>query len=312
MMAPRLRIPLDVPAGEARDRYAENYRRMTHDRGRLFLMAGDQKVEHLNDDFVGEHVSEEDGDPEHLFRIAAAAPVGCFATQLGLIARYGADYPEIPYLIKLNSKTHLVPSAQRDPLSLAWQDMGQIADFVRTSGLRVVGVGYTIYPGSENEAAMYTEAARIIFEAHRLGLLTVLWAYPRGKAVANESNAHLIAGAAGVAACLGSDFVKVNPPLDATGRADGALLREAVAAAGRCGVVCAGGKETTVEDFLERLHAQIHEGGTVGSATGRNVHQRSRDEAVRLCRAIHAITVEDASVEAALALYRQAEAVPAR
>jgi len=35
---------------------------------------------------------------------------------------------------------------------------------------------------------------------------------PGGKAVADEKDPHLIAGATGVAACLGSDFVKVNYP----------------------------------------------------------------------------------------------------
>jgi DhnA family fructose-bisphosphate aldolase class Ia len=37
-------------------------------------------------------------------RIASRAQIGVFATQLGLIARYGMDYPEVLYLVKLNSK----------------------------------------------------------------------------------------------------------------------------------------------------------------------------------------------------------------
>jgi len=72
------------------------------------LFAGDQKVEHLNDDFYGEEVPEGDADPEHLFKIASQAKIGVFATQLGLIARYGMDYKNVPYLVKVNSKTNLV------------------------------------------------------------------------------------------------------------------------------------------------------------------------------------------------------------
>lgn len=41
-------------------------------------------------------------------------------------------------------------------------------------------------------------------------LSAVLWMYPRGKAVKDEKEPRLIARATGVAACLGSDFVKVN------------------------------------------------------------------------------------------------------
>jgi fructose-bisphosphate aldolase/6-deoxy-5-ketofructose 1-phosphate synthase len=52
-------------------------------------------------------------------------------------------------------------------------------------------------------------------------------------------------------------------------------------------------------EFLQQLHDQIHIGGTVGNATGRNIHQRSLDEAVRFCNAISAITLDDASVEEA-------------
>ncbi len=294
--------PIGIPA-ESRRRFEENYRLATQDKVRLFLMAGDQKVEHLNDDFIGGQVASDDADPEHLFHIASEAPVGCFATQLGLISRYGMDYKDIPYLIKLNSKTHLVRSEQRDPLSLQWQSMEQVAEFVRYSGLRVVGVGYTIYPGSEYEAAMLTEASRMIFTAHQMGLLAVIWAYPRGKAVgAREQDAHLIAGAAGLGACLGADFVKVNPPLNAQGEMEAKLLGEAVAAAGRTQVICAGGKETSAEDFLQRLYDQIHTGGTAGCATGRNVHQRSQQEAVRFCQAIHAIAVENKGVDDAVKL----------
>ena len=297
--------PLDVPADQ-RKTWQENHRLMTRNTGRLFLMAGDQKVEHLNDDFLGPNISPEDASPEHLFRIAAAAPIGCFATQTGLVARYGESYPDIPYLLKMNSKSHLVKTSQRDPVSRQWQTMEQVGRFIDHSGLKVVGVGYTIYPGSEFEAEMLTEAARLIFDAHQRGLVTVIWAYPRGKAVTREQDPHLVAGVAGIGAALGADFVKVNPPLSPEGKLEGGLLSEAVKAAGRTGVVCAGGNETTPEAFLARLHEQIHEGGTVGCATGRNVHQRSLEDAVALCKAIHAIVVDDESPREALRFVRKA------
>ena len=54
------------------------------------------------------------------------------------------------------------------------------------------------------------------------------------------------------------------------------------------------------ETFLTQLYDQIHTGGAVGNATGRNIHQRSLDEAVRLTKAISAITLADYSVEDSL------------
>lgn len=44
------------------------------------LMAGEQKVEHLKEDFYGSGIALEDANPEHLFRIASQARIGVFAT----------------------------------------------------------------------------------------------------------------------------------------------------------------------------------------------------------------------------------------
>lgn len=293
--------PLDVPK-DAQETYLRNMKLITHDSGRLMLYAGDQKIEHLNDDFYGDGIHSDDHDPEHLFKIAAKSKIGCFATQLGLIAQYGADYPKVPYLVKLNSKTHLVPTAQHEPFSNLLTTVEQVVAFRKSSKLNIVGIGYTIYLGSEYESQMLQSAAQAIFEAHKNGLVTVLWIYPRGKAVTNEKDPHLIAGAAGVAACLGSDFVKVNPPKQ-EGASSAELIREATLAAGRTKVVCAGGSSVDAGAFLSQLYDQIHIGGCSGNATGRNIHQKPLDEAIRMCNAIYAITVEGAAVEEAMRIY---------
>ncbi len=296
-LSPDVRIPFDVPE-ESRLAYQENYLTATRGCNRLMLFAGDQKVEHMNDDFHGEGISPEDNDPEHLFRIAGRAHVGVFATQLGLIARYGVDYPTVPYLVKLNSKTNLVKTQQREPASEQWLDVDQVVELRENSGLRIIGVGYTVYLGSEYESDMLREAAQLVNNAHFFGLVVVLWMYPRGKAVTDEKDPHLVAGAAGVGAALGADFVKINPP-KREGANSAELLREAVQAAGRTRVVCSGGSRADEREFLATLHDQIHIGGTAGSATGRNIHQRPLEEAIRFANAIYAITVDDVPLETA-------------
>jgi fructose-bisphosphate aldolase/6-deoxy-5-ketofructose 1-phosphate synthase len=300
-MSTEVIVPLDVP-GERRRKYSDNYLKITKGRGRLMLFAGDQKVEHLNDDFYGPGIDPQNHNPEHMFQIADGAKIGVFATQLGLIARYGMDYPDVPYLVKLNSKTNLVKTSQADPISHQWLDVSQIVDFKESSSLDILGVGYTVYLGSEREGEMLLQAARIVYDAHRHGLVTVIWMYPRGKAVKNEKDPHLIAGAAGVAAALGSDFVKVSYP-EKAGQNSAEILKEAVLAAGRTKVVCAGGERQDVRSFLQTLHDQVHISGASGNATGRNIHQRPLEEAVRMCNAIYAITVEDRDVEEAWEIY---------
>lgn len=294
-------VPLDVPKN-MRDQYVNNYLDVTHGSGRLMLFAGDQKIEHLNKDFYGEGIHEDDADPEHLFRIAGKAKIGVFATQLGLIARYGMDYKDVSYLVKINSKTNLVKTAQKDPYSGSLVDVEQVAEFQKNSGLKIAAVGFTIYIGSEDEPLMLRNAAQVIYKAHQNGMLAVLWIYPRGEAVKDEKDPHLIAGATGVAACLGADFVKVNYPKK-EGEDSKEMFKESIKAAGRTGVVCAGGSSVDPTEFLQRLKDQT-EIGAAGNATGRNIHQKPLAEAVRMCNAISAITIEGKSVEEALKIYK--------
>jgi len=298
----KILIPADVPQEYVND-YSKHYSLVTHNSGRLMLFAGDQKIEHLNKDFYGDNISDEDGDPIHLFNIASQAKIGVFATQLGLIAKYGKDFPNVPYLIKINSKTGLIKTDQKDPLSTSMTSIDAIMRFKKSSGLTICGIGYTIYLGSEYENIMLGEAAKYVFEAHQHGLISVLWIYPRGKAVKDEKDPNIVAGAAGVAATLGSDFVKVNPPKK-EGFDSAQLLKQATKAAGRTKIICAGGSSTDVELFLKGLHTQIHVGGTSGNATGRNIHQKPLAEAIRFCNAIYAITVENKTVAEAIKIYK--------
>jgi class I fructose-bisphosphate aldolase len=296
-----VRVPADVPAA-MRDTFVDNYLKATRGTGRLMLFACDQKIEHLNDDFFGDGISEDDASPLHLFEIASKGTIGILAGQRGLISQYAADYPKINYLVKMNSKTHLVKTSQEDPYSPQLYDLATILDLVE-NGVNIVGIGYTIYLGSEYEAQMMTEAAQLIADAHSVGLLVVLWIYPRGKAVGDEKDPHLIAGAAGAACCIGADFVKVNPPKKTEAASSANLLQEATKAAGRTGLVCAGGSTVDAEVFLNQLWEQIHIGGAIGNATGRNIHQRPLDEAVRLTKAISAITLGDAGLPEAVAVF---------
>ena len=302
----QVKVPVDV-APDMRDEYISNYMKATQGTGRLMLFACDQKVEHLNKDFYGEGIDIADLDPEHLFKIGSQGVCGVLAGQRGLIAQYAADYPDINYLVKMNSKTNLVGVKQDDPYSPQLYDLDAVLA-MREAGVNIVGLGYTIYLGSEYESTMMAEAGELIARAHNHGLLVVLWMYPRGKAVTAEKDPDLIAGAAGVALCLGADFVKVNPPKPEDGRTPAEGLHVASMAAGRTGLVCAGGSTVDAQTFLTQLHDQIHIGGACGNATGRNIHQRSLDEATRLTKAISAITLADYSVEDALQVFEGTKA----
>ncbi len=144
-----INVPADVP-DELIETYLDNMYAATAGTGLMNLFACDQKIEHLNDDFYdgGKKIPRSSNDPGHLFEIGARAhadgTIGVLAGQCGLIAQYARDYPEIPYLVKLNSKSHLVKTAQRDPISQALWDMDDVMSLVH-NGINVVGIGYTVY-----------------------------------------------------------------------------------------------------------------------------------------------------------------------
>ena len=300
-------VPADVP-DELVETFIQNMDAATAGTGRMNLFAWDQKIEHLNDDLYdgGNDIPLSSNDPKHLFEVGQRCfedgTIGVLAGQLGLISHYARDYPDIPYLVKLNSKSHMVGTGQRDPISQALWDMDDVMSLVH-NGINVVGIGYTVYIGSEFEHEMLSEAAQFIRQAHELGMVSVVWMYPRGKAVIHEKDPQLISGAAGVAACIGADFAKVNYPKAWEGMTQPESLAIASQAAGRTGIICSGGGTLPPKEFLQRLWDQMNISGCRGAATGRNIHQKETEEAVRMTAACHAIICKGASVEEALSIY---------
>lgn len=286
-------IPLTVPP-QMKTTFEENYYKATKGTGKLFLFAGDQKIEHLNHDFYGSGISSESADPAHLFTIASKGRIGAFATHLGLIARYGHRHHNIHYIVKLNGKTNLIDK-EHDPINATLTSVNEVVDFARSTRLSVVGVGYTIYLGSQFEHLMLAQASQIVYQAHKQGLLAILWIYPRGQAVKNERDAALIAGAAGVAVSLGADFVKVQPPQAQEGQSSAQLLTQSCAAAGTTGVICSGGSFMTEVTLLEEIYRQLSIGGARGAAIGRNIHQRDTQKAIALTKSIAAIVFDGAN-----------------
>jgi DhnA family fructose-bisphosphate aldolase class Ia len=297
-------IPADVPE-KKHDLFTKNYASITRHTGCLFLFSCDQKIEHLNNDFYGPDINPQALHPEHFFRIAAQGNIGAMATHLGLIARYGKQYPDINYIVKLNATTNLVQSEQQDPISRLLWTVEDVINFKNNNKLMIAGVGITIYLGSEYESEHLAQAAHVITQAHAEGLVVIAWIYPRGKAVCNEDNPNIIAGAAGVAVSLGADFAKIKPPANTDMLTSAHALKIACAAAGNTKIVCSGGKKTDVAEYLKEIYNQIHEGDAAGTATGRNIFQRSLSEGVALTHAISALVYDNVDLKTSIALFNE-------
>jgi class I fructose-bisphosphate aldolase len=230
-------------------------------------------------------------DPHYLYELAIESGVSGYAAPLGLLEQ-GADTfaGEVPTILKLNSGNSLSSGSNDQALT------GTVEDALR---LGCVGVGFTIYPGSDSAYDMLEELREISLKAKSRGLMTVVWSYPRGGQVSKEGETGLdiIAYAAHMAALMGATIIKVKLPTDVidlaaakstydkypVAKTGADRVRHIMQAsfAGKRLVVFSGGAAKTTEDLLDEVQG-IRDGGGNGSIIGRNSFQRPKEEALKL------------------------------
>ncbi|HSF07018.1 MAG TPA: hypothetical protein VLG10_14620 [Methylomirabilota bacterium] len=238
-------------------------------RGRFAFLAYDQGLEHGPQDFRG---NPDALAPRFVLELARDHDYTAVVFQQGTALHAREVCPEVPRLIKLNGKAGLAKGEPYSPLLCP-------VDYA-VKELRAVAVGYTIYAGSEHESRMLAEFAEIVREARSLGVPTVAWVYPRGRAVASDTDPAIVAYAARIAYELGADIAKVKW----TGSVDS--FRWVCQAAQQTRVVLSGGVLTDrPEDFLAVVDGVMQAGGA-GVAVGRNVWQRPRAEAAAISKQI--------------------------
>jgi class I fructose-bisphosphate aldolase len=164
--------------------------------------------------------------------------------------------------------------------------------------LGCVGVGFTIYPGSDSCYAMQEELRDIIVEAKAKGLVPVVWSYPRGGKVSKDGETALdiVAYAAHMAALMGATIIKVKPPkagvdLKAAQSSYENVpmdsMKDRIAHVMQCCfngkrlVVFSGGEAKSTDGLLGEIK-EIRDGGGSGSIVGRNSFQRPHAEALDL------------------------------
>jgi len=234
-------------------------------------------------------------DPHYHFQLAIDAGLNAYAAPLGMIEA-GADSfaGQIPLILKVNSANSL--SLSKDQAVTA-----SVGDALR---LGCAAIGFTIYPGSEDQYAMVEELRELAEEAKAVGLAVVVWSYPRGGKLSKtgETAIDITTYAAHMAALLGAHIIKVKPPTadleqDEAAkvyRAQGidvasisARIRHIMQATfnGRRLVVFSGGAAKDEAGLLDEIRG-IRDGGGNGSIIGRNSFQRPREQALKLLDSI--------------------------
>jgi class I fructose-bisphosphate aldolase len=237
-------------------------------------------------------------DPRYHFELAIEAGLNAYAAPLGMIEAGAATYAgAIPTILKANSSNSL--STVKDQAVT-----GSVDDALR---LGCSAIGFTIYPGSEDQFGMMEELRELAEEAKAAGLAVVVWSYPRGPMLdkVGETALDICAYAAHMAALMGAHIIKVKPPTSAISleaakktyashpvevNDPAARFAHVVQACfgGRRLVVFSGGEAKDAGGLIEEVQA-IHAGGGNGSIIGRNTFQRPKAEALKLLADIIAV-----------------------
>ena len=263
--------------------------------GKLVILPVDQGFEHGPFRSFGMNTAAM--DPDYHFRLAIEAGCNAYAAPLGFLeAGAGKFAGQIPLILKLNNSDSL---AKLEPCSAV---TGSVRDALR---LGCVGIGFTIYPGSAARNTMYEQLRALIEEAKSVGLITVVWSYPRGSGISKdgETSLDVVAYGAHIAAQLGAHIVKVKLPKNRIEQAEAQKVYDANKPAitslaervrhvvqctfnGKRVIIFSGGEvKDSDAAVLEDVKA-IADGGGYGSIIGRNSFQRSHEGGVKLLRDI--------------------------
>lgn len=225
--------------------------------GHGILLAYDHGFEHGPEEF-----DERSVDPSWIMDIANSGHFTGVICQKGIAARYyNKEKHKTPLIVKLNGKTPFHKDPGEEPVSRQNCSVDEAIE------LGAVGVGYTIYVGSDREQEMIQEFSKIEEEAHKKGLIVMGWMYPRGHHIASDTDPKILEYAAHLGLELNADAVKVKY----TG--DVASYKKVVQVAGETKVFVVGGAKSEDPEDVYQMAREIIEAGAVGLAVGRNVWQ---------------------------------------
>jgi len=252
-------------------------------------------------------------DPANLCELALAGECSAIATTLGVLGAVSRRYVHrIPFIVKLNHNDflHYPNTYDQVPFGSARQafDLG------------AVGVGATIYFGSEECDRQLHEVSQAFAEAHELGMFTVLWCYLRNSAFKKDGvDYHLSADLTGQANHMGvtieADIIKQkqaenNGGYNAVGfgKTDPLVYDQLTTDhpidltrwqvvncyAGRIGLINSGGESKGDDDLAQAVRTAVinKRAGGQGLIVGRKSFQRPMDEGAALIQAIQDVFLD--------------------
>ena len=279
--------------------------------GYLSILPVDQGIEHSG--AASFSPNPEYFDPARLCDLAIAADCNAIATTLGTLGAVSRRYVHrIPFIVKINHNDLL-----RYPNTF---DERMFASVQQASDLGAVGVGATIYFGSEGSVRQIEEVSQAFAEAHRLGPFTVLWTYLRNDAFKTAAmDYHVSADLTGQANHLGvtieADIIKQKQPennggynalhfgktnprvyseLTTDNPIDLTRWQVVNCYAGRIGLINSGGESKGADDLSGAVRTAVinKRAGGQGLILGRKAFQRPIDEGASIVHSVQDVYLD--------------------
>ncbi|HEY6246542.1 MAG TPA: class I fructose-bisphosphate aldolase [Pyrinomonadaceae bacterium] len=258
-------------------------------------------------------------DPENIVKLAIEGGCNAVASTFGVLGSVARKYAhKIPFIVKINHNELLTLPNKFDQILF-----GTVKE---AHNLGAVGVGATIYFGSEESTRQITEISEAFAQAHELGMACILWCYLRNpKFKTPEGDMHAAADLTSQANHLGvtiqADIIKQKLPTtnggykaveQALGSSYGKtsklvyeklttdnpidLVRYQVANCfmGRAGLINSGGESKGASDLAEAVRTAVvnKRGGGMGLISGRKAFQRPMSEGIELLNSIQDVYLE--------------------
>ena len=246
-------------------------------------------------------------DPENIVKLAIEGGCNGVASTLGVLGAVARKYAhKIPFLLKFNHNEFLSYPNSFDQIRFASIRQG--------FEMGAMGVGATIYFGSEESKRQLQEVTAMFQQAHELGMFTVLWCYMRNSAFkTKEADYHVAADLTGQANHLGvtieADIIKQKLPetiggftalnfgkthkkvysdLSTPHPIDLTRYQVANCYMGRAGLINSGGASSGESDLKEAVKTAVinKRAGGMGLISGRKAFQRPLREGIQLLNAI--------------------------
>lgn len=273
--------------------------------GYLSILPVDQGIEHSASASFAPNPAY--FDPKNVVELACEGGCNAVASTLGGLASVARLYAhKIPFIVKLNHNDALVhPSSYDQTL------FGQVK---QAYDMGAVGIGATVYFGSENSRRQLQEVSAAFQQAHELGMVTILWTYLRNDGFKKDGvDYHTASDLTGQANHLGvtikADIIKqklaetnggfnaisvgkthpsVYEKLSSEHPIDLVRYQVVNCYLGRIGLISSGGASSGQGDLARSVRTAVinKRAGGMGLISGRKAFQRPMREGIELLNSI--------------------------